>query len=72
MLARIDEAFPLLGTTCEGAIRIIAFVADQSFVREILAHLREPTRPATACRASRPTAFEQVQRRQCPEAAIGL
>jgi hypothetical protein len=37
MLARIDEAFPLLRTTCDGAMRIIiAFVADASSVCEIL------------------------------------
>jgi hypothetical protein len=37
MLARIDEALPLLRTTCDGAMRIIiAFVADASSVCEIL------------------------------------
>jgi len=36
MLARIDEAFPLLRTTCDGAMRTIAFVADASSVCEIL------------------------------------
>ena len=37
------EVFPLRCTHCGGAMRIIAFITDAPTVRDILAHLGEPT-----------------------------
>jgi hypothetical protein len=43
LLARIYEVFPLLCPKCGGAMRIIAFITEEVAVRDILAHLGEPT-----------------------------
>lgn len=45
LLARIYEAFPLLCPKCGGEMRIIAFITEAVAVRDILAHLGEPTAP---------------------------
>ena len=45
MLARSYEVFPLHCPNCGGTMRIIAFITDAASVRNILAHLGEPTAP---------------------------
>ena len=45
LLARIDEVFPLVGPTCGGAMRIIAFITAAATARGHLAHLGAPTAP---------------------------
>ena len=45
LLPRIYEVFPLLCPECGGELRILAFITDDSTVRDILAHLGEPTAP---------------------------
>ena len=45
LLARIYEVFPLLCPKCGSEMRIIAFITEAPSVREILAHLGEPTAP---------------------------
>ena len=45
LLARIYEAFPLVCPMCGAEMRIIAFIVDRAIVRDILAHLGEPTGP---------------------------
>ena len=43
LLARIYEVFPLRCTHCGDDMRIIAFITDGPAVRDVLAHLGEPT-----------------------------
>ena len=54
LLARIYAVFPLLCPKCGGAMRIIAFITDASTVRDILAHLGEPTAPPRIAPARAP------------------
>ena len=65
LLARIYEVFPLLCPKCGGEIRIIAFLTEASAVREILAHLGEPTSPPPMAPARGPPLWEM------PDAAQG-
>ena len=68
LLARIYEVFPLLCPKCGGELRILAFITDDSTVRDILAHLGEP--PALAriapARASPLGTVERLLRRTSP------
>ena len=52
LLARIYEVFPLVCPHCGGAMRIIAFITDAPTVRDILAHLGEPTAPPRTAAAA--------------------
>jgi hypothetical protein len=45
LLARIYEVFPLRCSNCGGAMCILAFITDTPTMRDILAHLGEPTAP---------------------------
>lgn len=54
LLDRIYEAFPLICPPCSSEIRIIAFVIEALVVRDILAHLSEPTH----CAGPWPTLWE--------------
>ena len=45
LLARIYGVLPLLCPKCGGKMRIIAFITEGTAIREILAHLDEPTSP---------------------------
>ena len=60
LLARIYEVFPLRCTYCGAQIRIIAFITDPSTVRDILAHLGEPTAPPRIAPARGPPLWEAV------------
>jgi hypothetical protein len=54
LLARIHEAFPLPCAFCAAQMSIVAFLADPTSVREILAHLGEPIRPPVTAPARAP------------------
>ena len=54
----IYEVFPLRCTHCGGEMRIVAFVTDASTVRDILAHLGEPTTPPRSAPARGPPLWE--------------
>ena len=58
LLARIYEAFPLTCPFCQTPMHIIAFVHDASAVRQMLAHLGEPTRPPRFAAARGPPLWE--------------
>lgn len=58
LLARIHEAFPLLCPKCGGEMRIIAFITEAVAVRDILAHLGEPTAPPRMAPARGPPLWE--------------
>ena len=58
LLARIYEVFALLCPKCGGAIRIIAFITEAVAVRDILAHLGEPTSPPRMAPARGPPLWE--------------
>jgi hypothetical protein len=58
LLARIYEVFPLVCPTCGGAMRILAFITDTATVRDILAHLGEPTAPPRIAPARGPPLWE--------------
>jgi hypothetical protein len=58
LLARIYEVFPLLCPKCGGEIRILALLTEASAVREILAHLGEPTSPPPRAPARGPPLWE--------------
>ena len=58
LLARIYEAFPLLCPLCGAEMRIIAFVTDASAIRDILAHLGEPTAPPRIAPARGPPLWD--------------
>ena len=60
LLARIYEVFPLRCTHCGAEMRIIAFITDPSTVRDILAHLGEPTAPPRIAPAGGPPLWEVV------------
>ena len=60
LLARIYEVFPLLCPKCGGEMRIIAFINEAIAVREILAHLGEPTSPPPLAPARRPPLWEMA------------
>lgn len=45
LLARIYHARPLVCPTCGRTMRLIAFLTDPFSIRDVLAHLDEPTRP---------------------------
>jgi len=45
LLARIYELFPLVCPRCGADMRIVAFITDPATIRDILAHLGEPTAP---------------------------
>ncbi len=46
LIARIDEAFPLLCPMCGGQMRIIAFITHSAEVRHILNHIGVELPPA--------------------------
>ena len=58
LLARIYEVFPLLCPLCGADMRIIAFIVDTAIVRDILAHLGEPTAPPRIAPARGPPLWE--------------
>ena len=58
LLARIYEVFPLLCPKCGGEMRIIAFITEAPAVRDILAHLGEPTSPPRVAPARGPPLWE--------------
>ena len=58
LLARIYEVLPLTCPCCHAEMRIIAFVHDASAVRQVLAHLGEPTRPPRIAPARGPPLWE--------------
>jgi len=60
LLARIYEVSPLTCPFCHGSMRIIAFVNDPGAVRQVLAHLGEPTRPPRIAPARGPPLWEAV------------
>ena len=59
-MARIYEVFPLRCSLCGAEMRIIAFITDPSTVRDILAHLGEPTAPPRIAPARGPPLWEAV------------
>lgn len=59
LLARIYEAFPLLCPKCGGEMRLIAFITETAVVRDILAHLGEPTEPPRLAPARGPPLWER-------------
>jgi hypothetical protein len=60
LLARIYEVFPLLCPNCGGEMRIIAFINEAMALREILAHLGEPTSPPPMAPARGPPLWERA------------
>jgi hypothetical protein len=58
LLARIYEVFPLLCPKCGAEMRIIAFITEAPAVRQILAHLGEPTSPPRLAPARGPPLWE--------------
>jgi len=64
LLTRIYEVFPLICPKCGGMMKIIAFMArghpvdEGEAVREILAHLGEPTDPPLIAPAHSPPLWE--------------
>ena len=58
LLARIYEAFPLLCPKCCGEMRIIALITEVVVVRDILAHLGEPTAPPRMAPARGPPLWD--------------
>jgi hypothetical protein len=58
LLARIYEVFPLTCPRCGGEMRIIAFITEAVVVRDILAHLGEPTAPRRMAPARGPPLWE--------------
>ena len=58
LLARIYEVPPLLCPQCDGAMKIIAFIAETVVIREILAHLGEPKSPPRLMPARGPPLWE--------------
>ena len=58
LLARIYEVFPLRCTHCGADMRIIAFITDGPTVRDVLAHLGEPTAPPRNAPARGPPLWE--------------
>ena len=45
LLARIYEILPLTCNHCGGEVQLIAFVTETVPIREVLAHIGEPTKP---------------------------
>lgn len=60
LLARIYEVFPLLCPKCDGEMRIVAFITEAVAVREILAHLGEPTSHPHMAPARDPPRWERA------------
>jgi hypothetical protein len=58
LLASIYEVFPLVCPRCGGEMRIIAFITEAAAVRDILAHLGEPTTPPRMAPARGPPLWE--------------
>jgi len=58
--------FPLVCPHCGGAMRIIAFITDGPTVRDILAHLGEPTAPPRVAPARGPPLWEAVSAEHDP------
>lgn len=58
LLARIYEVFPLLCPKCGAQMQIIAFITEALSVRQILAHLGEPTSPPRMAPARGPPLWE--------------
>lgn len=63
LLARIDEALPLICPKCGGTMRIIAFIDEGEAIREILLHLGEPTTPPKLAPARGPPLREVAMER---------
>jgi len=66
LLARIYEVFPLHCTHCGADMRIIAFITDGPTVRDILAHLGEPTAPPRIAPARGPPPWEATDAEHIP------
>jgi len=60
LLARIYAVFPLRCPRCGAEMRIVAFIADPSTIRDILVHLGEPPRTPRRSRNTRPAAAPGV------------
>ena len=58
LLARIYEVFPLFCPKCGAQMQIIAFITESGAVRNILAHLGEPTSPPRVAPARGPPLWE--------------
>jgi hypothetical protein len=58
LLARIYHAFPLLCPGCGEPMRLIAFLTDPFSIRDVLCHLREPSRPPPVHPARGPPELE--------------
>ena len=76
LLARIYEVLPLVCPKCGGEMRIIAFITEGPVIREILAHLGEPTSPPRLALARGPPLWEalatgQAERETDPQAQPG-
>ena len=59
LLARIYAVVPLVCPHCGGEMRIIAFIIDAGAVRDILAHIGEPTSPPRLMPARMPSLWEK-------------
>ena len=72
LLARISEVFPLRCALCGAEMRVIAFITAASSVRNILAHLGEPTAPPRIAPARGPPLWEQAgaEDNPSPDAAL--
>jgi hypothetical protein len=68
LLARIYAVFPLVCPHCSGAMHIIAFITDGPTVRDILAHLGEPTAPPRIAPARGPPLWEAAGAEHHPTA----
>jgi hypothetical protein len=60
-VARIYEVFPLLCPHCGAEMHIIAFITDGPTVRDLLAHLGEPTAPPRIPPARGPPLWEATE-----------
>ena len=60
LLAHVYEVFPLLCPKCGAKMRIIGFITDAPAVRQILAHLGEPTSPPRLAPARGPPLWEMA------------
>ena len=62
----------LPSTKCGGAMRIIAFITDAPTVRDLLAHLREPTAPPRIAPARGPPLWEAASTEHDPLPDLAL
>ena len=72
LLARIYGVFALMCSGCGGRVRLVGFITEPVTVRQILAHVGEPTTAPVIAPARSPPVEANAQQLNAPEAVEAI